>query len=152
MRARKNRFLAFMQGFTFIELLVVLALMAILMALAVPSYQASIRRAKRAEAWAVMMKVMQQQERHYSMHASYAAYSAGKPQRFTWHSGSTPESSAYEIHATACEGRTLTQCVMLTAEPGTAHVQEGYSDEDCGKLTLDSAGIRTASGKGVSCW
>jgi type IV pilus assembly protein PilE len=152
MQAGRNRLPAFMRGFTFIELLAVLALLAIMTALAVPSYQVSIKRAKRAEAWAAMMKIMHQQERHYSMHGSYAAYSIGKPQGFAWHSGSTPQSSAYEISASACHGRTLKQCVVLKAEPGTKRVQSGYSDEDCGALTLDSAGTRTASGNGTSCW
>lgn len=152
MESRRNRSPVWMRGFTFIELLAVLALLAILMALAVPSYQASVKRTKRAEAWAAMMKIMQQQERHYSMHGSYAAYSAGKSQGFSWHSGSTPESSAYEISAAACEGYTLKQCVILAAKPGNERVQSGYSDKDCGTLTLNSAGIRTASGNGTACW
>lgn len=152
MQAIKNRPPAFMRAFTLIELLAVLALLVILMALAVPSYQASIKRAKRAEAWAAMMKIMQQQERHYSMHGSYAAYSAVKPRGFAWHSGSTPQVSAYEISASACESHTLKQCIILTAKPGTERVQSGYADKDCGTLTLDSAGMRTASGNGTFCW
>lgn len=152
MQARKNKSRAFTDGFTFIELMVVLVLLAILMALAVPSYQASVRRAKRAEAWAAMMKIMQQQERHYSMHGSYAAYSASKPEGFAWHSGSTPQGSAYEISAAACDGYTLKQCVILMAKPGTDRVQSRYADEECGMLTLDSSGIRSARGKGNACW
>jgi type IV pilus assembly protein PilE len=152
MQAGRNRLPAFRRGFTFIELLAVLALLAILTALAVPSYQASIKRAKRAEAWAAMMKIMQQQERHYSMQGSYATYSASKPQGFAWHSGNTPQSSAYEISAAACEGYTLKQCVVLTAKPGTQRVQAGYTDKECGTLALDSTGTRTTSGDGTFCW
>lgn len=152
MQSSRNRNAFRIKGFSLIELLAVLALLAILMALALPSYQSSVRRAKRAEAWSAMMKTMHQQERHYSMHGRYAGFSAAKAQGFIWYSGSTPENSAYEISATECDGYILKQCVLLTAEPGTARVQRGYSDKDCGTLTLNSAGIRTASGKGNLCW
>ncbi len=139
-------------GFSLIELIAVLVLMSILIVLALPSYQSSVKRAKRVEAWAVMMKNMQQQERHYSIHGSYAEFSVAKPQKFFWYSGSAPETSAYEISAEECEGHTLKQCVMLIAVPGTAKVQQGYSDKECGTLSLSSAGVRKAGGNGKPCW
>lgn len=152
MQANRNEQPGRNLGFTFIELLVVLALMTILVAFALPSYQSAVQRAKRAEAWTVMMKNMQQQERHYSVHGRYAEFSADEPKGFLWYSGSTPQNSAYEISARECEGHTLKQCVMLVAQPGAAGVQHGYSDQDCGTLTLNSAGIRTASGEAAPCW
>ena len=152
MPANREQPIVQVSGFSLIELLAVLALLAILMALALPSYQSSVRRANRAEAWSVMMKIMHEQERHYSMHGSYAAFSAAKARGFTWYSGGRPENSAYEISAAECDGHTLKQCVILSAEPGTSKVRQGYADEDCGTLTLDSAGVRTASGNGSSCW
>lgn len=152
MRSRRNELRLVNSGFTLIELVVVLLVLSILAFIALPSYQESVRRAKRAEAWAVLMKTMQQQERYYSVHGSYAAFSAAKPQSFIWYSGSSPESSAYEISAAACEGYTLKQCVMLTAEPGTPRVQRSYSDPGCGSLSFNSAGKRSAGGNGRTCW
>lgn len=152
MTSRKNESVFFAAGFTYIELLAVLIVLGILSMLALPSYQDSVKRAKRAEAWTVLMKTMQQQERHYSVHGSYASFSASEERGFAWYSGNAPKSSAYEISAAACDGFTLKQCVLLTAEPGTARVQQGYADPRCGKLTLNSTGIRTASGHGSPCW
>lgn len=152
MQSRRNEFRILISGFTLIELVVVLLVLGILAVVAVPSYQESVRRAKRAEAWAALMKTMQQQERYYSVHGTYAAFSHAKPQSFIWYSGSNPESSAYEISAAACEGYTLKQCVMLTAEPGAPRVQRSYSDPDCGSLSFNSAGKKAAGGKGRTCW
>ena len=152
MQSGRNKGARWRHGFSFIELMAVLVLMSILTALAVPSYQSSVKRTKRAEAWTVMMKGMQQQERYYSIHGSYADFSAEKPQGFSWHSGSTPESSAYEISAGPCEGQDLKECVILSAMPGTARVRQGYADTACGTLRLDSAGRRSASGGGKGCW
>lgn len=152
MQSRANEAFASCPGFSVIELLAVMVMLAILAALSLPSYQDAVRRAKRAEAWATLLKNMQQQERYYSRYGSYAAFSALQPQGFTWHSGSTPQSSAYEISATACEGHTLKHCVILTAEPGGRHVQLSYADPACGALSLDSAGVRAVSGAGDSCW
>ena len=150
MQSKTNRPAQGIHGFSFIEVMAVLVLLSILMSMAIPSYQSSVKRAKRAEAWGVLMKNMQQQERHYSMHGRYADFSYAAPQGFSWHSGSTPESSAYEIHGEACEDATLTQCVTLFAQPGTAKVQSAYADKECGTLSLDS--VRKASGDGKSCW
>lgn len=152
MQSRRNENVRRMHGFSFIELMAVLVLMSILVTMALPSYQSSVKRAKRAEAWTVMMKGMQQQERHYSVHGSYADFSAEKPQGFAWYSGSTPEGSAYEISAVPCEGQGLKECVMLIAVPGTARVRQGYADTACGTLRLDSAGRRSASSGGKGCW
>lgn len=152
MQSRKNESVLPCAGFTYLELLAVLIVLGILSMLALPTYQDSVKRAKRAEAWTVLMKTMQQQERHYSVHGSYASFSASEARGFAWHSGNTPKSSAYEISAAVCGGSTLKQCILLTAEPGTARVQQGYSDPQCGKLTLNSAGVRTASGRGSPCW
>ncbi len=152
MQLKRNKDIQRIPGFSLIELMAVLVLLSILVTLVFPSYQSSIKRTKRAEAWAMLMKGMQQQERHYSMYGRYVNFSASDPQGFSWHSGSTPEGSAYEIRAEACEGHALTQCIMLLAQPGTPKVQSGYQDQECGTLSLDSTGARKAAGNGKSCW
>lgn len=58
-------------GFTLIELMIALAVMAILVALAWPTYQASAQKGRRADAMAALAQLMQAQERWRSEHASY---------------------------------------------------------------------------------
>lgn len=150
MRCRKS---STQLAFTLIELLVVVALVAILAAIAYPSYQESVRKAKRAEVRAVLLEIMQQQERYYSQRNTYIAFSSsstdGDAKRFKWFSGSDSGGSAYEISGEAC-GSGLQECVLLKAVPGAAKVDTGYKDDKCGTLTLNSAGEKGA--KDGACW
>jgi type IV pilus assembly protein PilE len=95
---------------------------------------------------------MQQQERHYSRYNTYIDFSRASPNGFKWHSADTPQRSAYEISAAGCKDESLQDCVMLSAQPGTAHVDAHYRDEACGTLTLASSGAQGATGSAAGCW
>lgn len=60
-------------GFTLIELTVALALLALLAALALPSFGESIRKGRRSEAFAALAALQLAQERWRGVHAAYAA-------------------------------------------------------------------------------
>ena len=139
-------------GFSLIELMVVLVILAILAAFQYPSYLESVRKAKRAEGRAALTQLMQQQERYYSQHGSYIAFSSATPNGYKWFSGDAPASSSYEIAATACKDDTLQNCVLLIAMPGASKVNSTYKDDLCGNLSLTSNGIKDASGHGAQCW
>lgn len=143
-----------MRGFTAVELMIVLIVIAILAAIAFPSYQESVLKTKRVEGRAALMRIMQQQERYYSLHARYVAFSAAsndaETQQFRWYSGEHPHVSLYEIHAQACDGKDIRDCVMLTATPGTQNVNRDYRDPTCGKLMLTSEGEKSADAD--HCW
>jgi type IV pilus assembly protein PilE len=140
------------RGFTLIELMMVVVVVAILAAVAYPSYQEAVRKAKRAEGRAALMELMQQQERYYSQKNTYIEFSStstdANEKRFKWHSGDSPQSSAYEIYGAACADD-ISNCVILTARPGTDKVSR-YVDNKCGELTLSSTGKKTAVGN--DCW
>lgn len=143
-------------GFTLAELLVVLAIIAILTAIAYPSLTAHLIRARRTEAQVALLEAMQKQERYFSTHNTYLAFSSDnaepEAQRFKWYSGADAASSAYELAGNACPGQVLSSCIMLTAIPGSARVNTAFKDADCQTLTLDSEGTQTASGSGKGCW
>lgn len=139
-------------GFSLIELMAVLVILAILAAFQYPSYLESVRKTKRAEGRAALTQLMQQQERYYSQHGSYIAFSSATPTGYKWFSGNAPASSSYEISATACKDDTLQNCVLLIAMPGTSEVNSAYKDDLCGTLSLASNGIKDASGHGAQCW
>ena len=143
-------------GFSLIELLSVLAIMSLLLALAVPAYHGHVVRAKRVQGQAALLRLMQQQERHYSQNNHYLAFSSASPasqvQAFPWWSGDGPAASAYEIEALACPGSTIGQCVLLRAMPGTSKVDAQFLDTDCGVLSLRSTGQRGSSGPASHCW
>jgi type IV pilus assembly protein PilE len=139
-------------GFSLLELMTVIVILAILAAIEYPTYKESVRKAKRAEGRAALMALMQQQERYYSQNSTYVAFSASAPNGFKWFSADSAASSSYEISATPCKDDTIQNCVLLTAEPGTAKVNASYKDEICLNLTLTSTGIRAASGSATHCW
>jgi type IV pilus assembly protein PilE len=88
------------------------------------------------------------------LHTTYLAYSAASTganeSEFSWFSGDNATGSAYELSAKACDGETLRDCVIVTAQPGTSRVDAGYRDPLCGALTLNSRGERSAAA--AQCW
>lgn len=67
-------------GFTLIELMIVVAVIGILSAIAVPSYFEYIARANRAEAKAQLLEAAQFMQRFYSLHNSYHLQRDGRTQ------------------------------------------------------------------------
>jgi len=136
-----RRFLSF--GFTLIEIMIVVAVVAILAAIAYPSYMDSARRGWRAEARTALMQEMQQQERVYTQRAEYKTDGAHKT-----FSGDTDTTSKYDIAVTACDGREAAQCVRLTA-----NLRPAFSDRAVGNIWIESTGLKGCDGRDESrCW
>lgn len=143
-----------MRGFTLVEVMIVLVILAVLGAMAYPTYAGYIRKTRRIEAQLVLLQAMQQEERHFTQHRRYKAFSAldGSSGPFRWWSGSTAAASAYEIDAYPCPNSTLAACIVLRARPGTERVDGRFRDPECATLTRDSAGRQTSSGTLDGCW
>ena len=141
MRQRRNE----TAGHSLMEMLVALAVCAILATAGMQGWHSLARSQRRAEGRAALLAAMQQQERHYSRHGRYQPFDAAAPGAFRWHSGPTPPGSAYLVDAAACEGETLQRCVLLAARPR-------HDDPACGTLRLDSRGRRAADGNPDLCW
>lgn len=141
-------------GFSLIQVIVVLAVVAILAGIAQPTYTEAVRKAKRTEGRAALYQLMLQEERFYSQRNSYIAFSSGSSgedeQQFKWFSGNAAESSAYEISGEACAGETIQNCVRLVARPGTANVDATFTDPYCGELSITSTGEKGANAP--ECW
>lgn len=142
-------------GFTQVELLIAMIIFILLILAAYPTYNNAILKARRAEARSALLSTMLQQERFYTQHNTYVAFTVDSPNAlFKWWSGDSPEKSYYEISATSCPLKQLTQCVLLTATPGTKNVRK-MDDPICGKLMLDSAHNKTYSmgtEPNAACW
>ena len=142
------------RGFTLIEMLFVVIILAILATVALPAYLDSVRKARRVQGRVALMKLMQQQERFYTVHNRYVAFSSSSTEpeatQFQWYSGDTAMSSFYEISARACDDEMIRDCVVLSAQPGTLKVNMHFKDDICAELGLSSTGKKTA--RLPSCW
>lgn len=140
-------------GFTLIELMVVVVVVAVLAAVAYPSYMDHVRKAKRAEGKAALLKAAQLEERNYSNSATYTTdlvtlFAATTAVVYSGENPSDPKSS-YTITAVGCP---IAACFTLTATPNAP-----FTDPICGNFTLSSTGTRgsnsgTASGTDTCKW
>jgi type IV pilus assembly protein PilE len=147
------------RGFTLIELMIVMAIIAVLAAIAYPNYQQFLLKSGRSDGHAKLTQIMQAQERFYSQNQSYTenlgATAAGNPGlAFPGVAEDGPvisDEQRYSIAAEVCAvGTPLTRCVRLVAT--TAGPQA--ADFQCGNLSLDSRGVKGESGTGTvqTCW
>ena len=131
------------RGFTLIELMIVVAVVAILAAIALPSYQDSIRKSRRGQAKADLLELTQMLERRYTTNRSYEGFTvpAGYDQ-------SPHEGTAYYVITGIDEVDASTYTLTATPQGG----QTG--DTRCGTLTINHMGVKTESGSGTvsDCW
>ncbi len=100
--------------------MITVAVVAILAAVAYPSYTEQIRKGRRAECRSGLLQSMQQQERYYSQFSQYVAFASGAATaRTKSFSGDTPGNSACGIAAVQCTSGLATldlnQCIELQA-------------------------------------
>jgi len=146
MKITKNIAMRSAQGFTLIELMVVVVIVAILMGIALPSYQDSVRKARRSDAMSALMDAANRQEQVMLDTNSYSSTMAGLGM-----SATSPEGDYTIGITTATVGCPITTCYVLTATPVTGSQQA--NDAKCDKFTLTSTGTKTANGTlGSECW
>lgn len=130
-------------GFTLIELMVTVAIVAILAAIALPSYTRYIVRSNRAAVQGYMLEVSGLQQRYLLDARAYA------PDLTTLNTGAPTSVAPNYAVATAPNPPASAPGFTVTATPIQAQLAR---DTECGTLTLDQAGTKTASGTGSRCW
>lgn len=121
-----------LHGFTLIELMIVVTVIGILAAIAYPSYQDYIRRARRIEAQSVMMDIQLMQEKYRINHVSYGGLAD---------LGTFPS----DYYSFAISGNTVSAyTITATAKSGTSQA----SDTGCTSMTVNQASTKTPD----TCW
>ncbi len=118
------------RGFTLIELMIVVAIVATLAALAYPSYTDSVHKGKRSSAKAKMAEVAGRLQQFYSEQPSSATFTTdltklqfpaelgteAKGHMITVEAGPTGIASSYKIVATPVSANNDTKCPSLTLD------------------------------------
>ena len=140
-------------GFTLIELMIAVVIVGILAAVAYPSYQDHLRKSRRAEGKAGLLKAAQVLERWYTDRNTYGnipappavpasidlaplfGLAAGAPV----YSGENPAAPQgfYTLTAAPAPCGALNACFTVTATPNAP-----FTDPACGNFTLTNTGIR----------
>ena len=133
-------------GFTLIELMIAVVIVAILASIAVPSYRNYVLRSHRVEATAALLKVAAAQEKFYLQNNTYTE-NVGDVAGLGFSTDDVTdnfptENGWYKITVTDADNESFT----LTAEAQGDQV----NDSDCSEFTLESSGAKSATGE--SCW
>jgi type IV pilus assembly protein PilE len=121
-------------GFTLIELMVTVAIVAILAAIAIPNYSQYVQKTRRTDAQEKLLDMAAQQERWFFNKNQYTDQVADV-------GGATSKDGYYTVTISDVGSAPYTK-YKLTATPVTTKSQS--KDGDCTSFTIDNAGARQA--------
>lgn len=131
------------KGVTLIELLIVIVIVSMLMAIAIPAYRNYVRRAGRADGKAALLAMAGQLERCFTRFNSY----------------DPDDGCAVASGVVSTEGKYVINIISPTAVGYQLEAvpQAGQADDaECGTFTLDSANVKgvtgSAAGTPQRCW
>jgi len=144
------------RGFTLLELMITLAVVAILAAIAFPTYSEQVARSRRADAKAVLTEAAQWMERNYTAAGAYNRTAGGVA--ITTGSGSLPSG----LREAPKEGTAKFYDITLNVVTGNsfelrAAPKNGQAGDKCGTFRLSNTGAKDLTGNDAgqtvdTCW
>ena len=140
-------------GFTLVELMIVLAIIAILTVVAYPSYQQYIVRSNRQAVRSMLYAIADRQEQFFLDNKAYAPDMS---------SLGYAENTLYvgrDGQLAGADADNLTYSLRIADATDTSYTVKAWPagvqaerDTECGNLSLTSSGLRGQSGDGETCW
>ena len=134
-------------GFTLLELMIVVVIIAVLAALAIPAYGRYAYRAHRVDGQELLLRIANAQERFYATNNHYGALT-----ELGYTNPAISEKSYYSVSMNPAAAST-TQVFTATAAPINAQ-----ANDVCGALSIDNAGVKlpalddAAHNSNGNCW
>jgi type IV pilus assembly protein PilE len=136
-------------GFSLIELMIVLVILAIVVAIAVPTYNLEMQQSRRTEARTAVLELAGREEKYFSTNNSYTNDPTLLGYAPVGSGAEFPQSTGtyYQIAVPAVTATTY----LITATPSAGSLQN--SDTACTSFSVDQLGNQTATGTlGNACW
>mgnify|MGYP000179081462 CR=1 FL=1 len=124
---------SFQQGFTLIELVIVVTIIGIIVSIALPNYYDSVRKTRRSEAQTALVQNMNVMERYFTENSRY--------DNILDASLAIESTNYYDINLV-----TSATSYSLSAAP-----QNSQTSDSCGTLSISSIGAKNKTGTG-KCW
>jgi len=123
-----------LKGFTLLELMIVITIIAILASIAFPSYQESVKKSRRGAAKADLVELANLMERYFTENNTYIG-------------ATLPTSINSDHYAYTSTPAPTISTFTLSATPSTS----SQSSDKCGTMTLNQVGLKTTTGT-AGCW
>lgn len=133
-------------GFSLIELMITVAVVAILASIATPMYQDQVRKTRRADGFACLMEATQRQESYFYTNNTYTTLPADISLNAT-----CGVDGYYTLSFAAGISGDIATSYLATATRASLQV----ADTKCGDLTISSEGVKgnaNATLPATSCW
>jgi len=147
-QSTKKYFNNLQSGFTLIEVMIVVVIISILAAVAVPSYQSYILRSKRADATNKLTDIANQQLQYFMDNRVYGTLDSTGLDLPQGDCAAGEASSEEGLYCISIDPVAPSNTYELIATPQGGQA----SDSECATITYDSADTKDSTGGGTKCW